>query len=65
LTIIFILFAGTSIILTEVYLSANFKAPVRMDNATLHYFSVSRTPGVSPASIISRFTLTTNTQLVL
>ncbi|KAG2117498.1 hypothetical protein BD769DRAFT_1051760 [Suillus cothurnatus] len=46
LTIIFILFAGTSIILTEVYLSANFKAPVRMDNATLHYFSVSRSPGL-------------------
>ncbi|KAG1853161.1 hypothetical protein DFJ58DRAFT_914256 [Suillus subalutaceus] len=46
LTIIFILFTMTSVVLTEVYLSSNFKTQVNMDNATLSGFKVSGSPGL-------------------
>ncbi|KAG2126377.1 uncharacterized protein EDB93DRAFT_1243831 [Suillus bovinus] len=65
LSIIFAILAGISIFLTEVYLNANFKTQVNMDNSTLNIFGVSGSPGVSPITIISRLTLTTNTACIV
>ncbi|KAG1723752.1 hypothetical protein EDB19DRAFT_2029037 [Suillus lakei] len=46
LMIIFALLAGISIILTMVYLHANFRTQVSMDNATLNYVHVNESPGL-------------------
>ncbi|KAG0693281.1 hypothetical protein DFH29DRAFT_816462, partial [Suillus ampliporus] len=43
---VFALLAGISIFLTQVYLNANFRSQVNVDNSTLNIFHVSGSPGL-------------------